>query len=376
VKGNTITYRDVGVDYSAMDPFKRACQIAGRTTAGNVKRLGAQEVSSSRGESAYLMEFPDFFLAHVQEGLGTLNVVADEMVKATGDQRYYRAPAISNAAMILNDIITSGATPLSLAIHVAAGASDWFTDEARYRSFIEGCVEACNLAGCVWGGGESPTLKGIVDPSTVEISGSATGMITPKSLLIDSSAMQDGDAIIIFGSSGVHANGFTAFRKIGDNLPNRYLTNLPDGRTYGEALLQPTVIYAPAIAALQQAGINIHYAVNITGHGWRKLMRATQSFVYVIDKLPTPDPLFDFIQQQGNIGNAEMWGNYNMGGGFAVYVAHADALRAVAVASEALKAQCVSADNLGHIEKCGDDKKVIITPVDMPPFEADTLQVR
>ena len=63
-----MTYAGSGVDYGALDPFKRKAQLAGRSTADVLRRLGVSEVEMSRGESAYLVETPDSFLAHVEEG--------------------------------------------------------------------------------------------------------------------------------------------------------------------------------------------------------------------------------------------------------------------------------------------------------------------
>ncbi|MDP3244465.1 MAG: hypothetical protein Q8M83_02260, partial [bacterium] len=74
-----MTYAGAGVSYETMDPFKRAAQLAGRETAQNIKRLGFSEFVPSRGESAFLIETPDGYLAHVEEGLGTKNLVADAM---------------------------------------------------------------------------------------------------------------------------------------------------------------------------------------------------------------------------------------------------------------------------------------------------------
>ncbi|MBM3708681.1 MAG: phosphoribosylformylglycinamidine cyclo-ligase, partial [Actinobacteria bacterium] len=278
-----MTYRKSGVDYDAMDPFKRAAQLAGRRTANSLKRFGITEVEESRGESAYLIEFPSFFLAHVQEGLGTKNLVADAMRNLNNKRcSYYHQVAQDTVAMIVNDLITVGALPLSVAMHLAAGNSNWFKDQQRCQELIDGWQSACKLAGATWAGGETPTLRDIIDPNTVELSGSAVGLIKPKSLRIKPENIRSGDRIVIFSSSGIHANGLTMARKIAARHPDGYLAVLSDGKTFGETLLEPTVIYVKAIEALQQLGVRIHYAVNITGHGWRKLMRATEPFVYTI----------------------------------------------------------------------------------------------
>jgi len=136
----SMTYADTGVDYDALDQFKRMAQLAARETANNLNRAlmgGFREFGPSRGESAYLFEAKDTFLAHVEEGLGTKNLVADAMYALTG-KSYYDHIAQCTVAMIVNDLITVGAMPLSVAMHLAVGDSDWFNDEVRSRDLING----------------------------------------------------------------------------------------------------------------------------------------------------------------------------------------------------------------------------------------------
>lgn len=142
-----MTYAGVGVDYEAMDPFKRLAQLAGRETAKNILRLGFSEVEMSRGESAYLMDAGDHYVAHVEEGLGTKDLVADAMYMATA-KSYYDRIAQCTVAMIVNDMITLGALPLSVAMHLAVGVSSWFSDGNRCDDLIDGWKKACDLARC------------------------------------------------------------------------------------------------------------------------------------------------------------------------------------------------------------------------------------
>lgn len=372
-----MTYAGVGVDYDAIDPFKRMAQLAGRETAKNLGRPFFREVEMSRGESAYLIETPDSYLAHVEEGLGTKCLVADFMYRITG-KTYYDQIAQDTVAMIVNDMVTLGALPLSVAMHLAVGDSSWFNDEKRCRDLVLGWKTACNLARCAWGGGETPTLKGVIIPGTVVLSGSAMGIVKSKDRLITADNIQHGDAIVLIESSGIHANGLTMARKIGEreiepgvpgDSPTLYMEKLPDGRTYGETLLDPTHIYVGLIEDCLRHDVNIHYAVNITGHGWRKLMRATQPFTYVIDHLPKQLPVFDFIQKHGPVSDEEAYGNFNMGAGFALYVSEPDVAKV-----------CETALNLGlcafwagHIES--GDKNVVIKPKDLE-YSGSTLGVR
>ncbi len=367
-----MTYAGVGVDYDAMDPFKRMAQLAGRETATNINRLNNgefRELEMSRGESAYLIEAAKSYFAHVEEGLGTKNLVADAMYRLTG-KSYYDHIAQCTVAMIVNDMITLGAMPLSVAMHLAVGDSGWFNDEKRCRDLVEGWKNACNLARCVWGGGETPTLKGVVVPEAVVLSGSAMGLVKPKERLILAKNILPGDAIIIIESSGIHANGLTMARKIAEKLPDGYLTKLEDGRTYGDTLLDPTHIYVALVEDCLNRGVDIHYAVNITGHGWRKFMRATQSLTYVIERLPKQLPIFEFLQKHGPVDDTEAYGNFNMGAGFVLYVSQADADVVLQVATS-LKLGALCA---GYIAQ-SDEKKVIIKPKDLE-YLGSTLGVR
>ncbi len=364
-----LTYKESGVDYAAMDPFKRLCQQAAVTTAGNLARFGLEEVRASRGESAFLVEFPQFFLAHVEEGLGTKNLVADAMPASTG-KTYYDQVAQCNAAMAFNDLITLGALPISFALHLAVADGAWFNNQQRCCDVASGCVKACNLAGATWGGGETSTLKDIIIPGAAEMNCSAVGLIKPKRRLIDPANIAAGDRIVLLGSSGIHANGLTSAREIAQKLPDGFATKLPDGTMYGEALLTPTIIYVEMIETLQKDHVQIHYAINITGHGWRKLMRAPQPFAYIIEDVPQPQPVFDFIQEYGPVDDKEAYGNFNMGAGFALIVAPKDAHKVILAGIK-----CgIRVEGLGYVAK-SKRKKVVIKPKKIT-FVEETLQIR
>jgi len=136
----SLSYEKSGVRYDQLDAFKRACQKAARTTAGVLNDHGYAQPATTRGESAYLIEADDHFLAHVEEGLGTKNLVADAVYAATG-KCYYREIAIDTVATIVNDLITCGALPISVAMHAAVGDSDWFADTTRANALVDGFAE-------------------------------------------------------------------------------------------------------------------------------------------------------------------------------------------------------------------------------------------
>ena len=365
----SLSYESSGVRYDQLDAFKRACQRAARTTAGQLGGHGYREPASIRGESAYLIEADDHFLAHVEEGLGTKNLAADAYYAQSGTC-LYREIGIDTVATIVNDLIACGALPVSVAMHAAVGDSAWFADEKRAAALVEGFAEGCRQAGAVWGGGETPTLRGIVEPQTIVLAGSAVGRIAPKSLRIVGD-VRGGDAIIFLASSGVQTNGLTLCREIARQLPQSYLTPLGDGRTYGDALLAPSVIYVAFVRECQRRGLKLNYVAHVTGHGWRKLMRLEEPFVYEITGLRPEPALFQFLRENGPIELREAYATFNMGIGFAAYVAPELAEATVAAA----QASGYDAWLAGRVRKEGDRKAVVVPALDLV-FEGESLQLR
>ena len=365
----SLSYEASGVRYDQLDAFKRACQQAARSTAGALAAHGYAEPAATRGESAYLIEAADHFLAHVEEGLGTKNLVADAVYAATG-RNCYRAIGIDVVATIVNDLITCGALPIAVAMHAAVGDSAWFADARRTQELVDGFADGCRQADAVWGGGETPTLRGVVAPGTIVLAGSAIGKIAPKRLRITGD-VGDGDAIVFLGSSGVQTNGLTLCRRIAEKLPQGYQTPLGDGRTFGEALLAPSVIYVAFVRECQRRAIKLNYVAHITGHGWRKLMRLEEPFVYEISTPRPPPALFRFIERSGPVDPREMYATYNMGVGFAAYVAPAQVEATLAAA----QATGYDAWLAGRVRKDG-GRKAVIAPTLGLAFEGDTLQLR
>jgi phosphoribosylformylglycinamidine cyclo-ligase len=367
--GGGLNYEQAGVNYDRLDTFKRACQRAAATTTGALAAHGLREPEAIRGESAYLIETPDEYLAHVEEGLGTKNLIADAVYKLTG-RSHYASIGIDTVATMVNDLVTTGALPVSVAMHAAVGDSEWFADARRSEDLASGFAEACKQSGAVWGGGETPALKGIVNPETIVLAGSAVGRIRPKSNRIEGD-VRDGDAMIFLASSGVQTNGLTLCRAIAERLPKGYLTPIGDGRTYGDALLDASVIYVKLIAALHQVAVKPHYAVHVTGHGWRKLMRLEEPFVYRVTDVREPPAIFRFLMRAGPIDQREAYATFNMGVGFALYVDSADVSVCLRTAKDAGYDAWVG----GVVAKQGGRKAVEIESLGIT-FEADTLKVR
>lgn len=365
----SLSYESSGVNYDVLDTFKRACQQAAASTRPALAAHQLSEPPSVRGESAYLLEGPDEYLAHVEEGLGTKNLVADAMLRLTG-RSHYRAIGVDTVATMVNDLITCGALPISIAMHAAVGDAQWFELGSRARDLADGFAEGCRLSTAVWGGGETPALRGIVEPGAIVLAGSALGRIRPKAHRIAGN-VKPGDAMVLVASSGVHTNGLTLCRALAERLPSGYLTALPGGRSYGEALLDPSVIYVSLVAGCQRAGIPLHYAVHVTGHGWRKLMRLETPFVYRVTQPGTPPEIFNFLEKAGQLERREAYATFNMGVGFALYVSPGDADRCLALA----RSLGYTAWLGGEIHQEGTRKAVEIPSLGLT-FEGDTLKVR
>lgn len=363
-----LTYDQAGVNYDLIDPLKITAQRAAAATAGHLAGHGFSEVKASRGESAYVVDVGPFYIASIVECLGTKTLVADEMAKLTG-KSFFAGIAQDTIAMAVNDLITVGATPLVVQAYWAAGGSDWFGDAQRAKELVTGWKAACDTCQVAWGGGETPALAGIVEDGRIDLAASCTGLINPKERLSVGDKLGAGDAIVLLASSGIHANGLSLARKLAERLPQGYLTEIAPGLSYGEALLAPTALYSPVTEALWKAGIAPHYCANITGHGWRKLLRHPSALTYRIHTVPPKTAVLEFIQQQAGQDDREAYSTLNMGAGFAIFVKAEDAERTAQVARDCGIAAWVA----GSVE--AGEKQLLIEPIGVR-FSEDDLHLR
>ena len=299
---------------------------------------------------------------------GTKTLVADQMQQLTG-KSYFAGIAQDTIAMAVNDLITVGATPLVVQAYWAAGGSDWFADDQRAAALVAGWKAACDVCKVAWGGGETPALAGIVEAGRIDLAASCTGLVNPKPRLSLGEKLGPGDAIVLLASSGIHANGLSLARKLAERLPDGYLTQIEPGLGFGDALLAPTTLYSPVTEALWAAGVPVHYAANITGHGWRKLLRHAKALRYRLHAVPPVPAVLRFIAAQAGHDAEEAYGTLNMGAGFALFVAAADAARCVEVA----QAAGVAAWVCGTVEE--GPKELLIEPLGVR-FSGESLQLR
>ena len=310
------------------------------------------------GNPPQIKEFPNFFLVDIIEGLGSLNQLADDVYTKTGKDFYYQV-GWGNAASVLNDLCSTGATPETIRMFIAVGSENFFLDKKHWKKLIKGFADAAKYTGALWNGGETQTLVDIISPKSIVLAGSATGIIKPKTKLLTEERLKPGDRIILLQSSGVHTNGITLIRKIFKN----------DTKTYIEAIKSKTLIYAPLIDKLFEENIEVHYASHITGHGWRKIMRAKKPFTHIIERLPKPQAIFKKIQQRTEMSDEQMYGDYNMGAGFALFVPERSVDKILTVVSK----MSMKALDAGFIQN--GSRSVVIKPLNIK-FRGTALQIR
>lgn len=317
--GKRSAYAEAGVDYGQLDAGKRTALTAALASSNALALAGGRALDESRGEPAFVFEFAGQTLAIVMEGLGTKSVIARQVAEAGGPARF-DAVAQDTVGAIVNDLTCVGALPLVVNAYFATGSSDWYANEVWHQALVNGWARACAEAGATWGGGESPSLAGLVEPAEIELAGCAIGAVPAGRSPVLGQEIAPGDEIVIVASSGLHANGASLARLIAGRLENGWLTPLPGGRSFGEAILDPTILYTSLVRALAEVGAPVSYYSHITGHGLLKLMRPERDFTYRITALPPVPEALGFLAEQAELDAHAAYSTLNMGCGYAVYV--------------------------------------------------------
>jgi phosphoribosylformylglycinamidine cyclo-ligase len=232
---------------------------------------------------------------------------------------------IDLVAMCVNDIVTSGAEPLLFLDYYATGQLD--VDLAT--QVIAGIAQGCELAGVALVGGETAEMPGMYQHHDYDLAGFAVGIVE-KHAIIDGSQVQVGDVLIGLASSGIHSNGYSLVRKILEysQIP---LEQDFDGRPLGEVLLEPTRIYVKSLLQLIK-NIPIRALAHITGGGLLENVPRVLPTGLSADIDTTSwvcPPIFDWLQQQGQIDNQEMYRTFNCGIGMVIGVAAESATAAI-----------------------------------------------
>jgi phosphoribosylformylglycinamidine cyclo-ligase len=361
------SYRAAGVDYDALDAAKRLAMASALSTSALLEARSGRALDASRGEPAFVFELDGRALAFVVEGLGTKSVIARQVLESQGVNRFAEV-AYDAVAAILNDLCCVGALPLVVNAYFATGSSEWYLHEERSEALLQGWRAACTDAGCTWGGGESPSLAGLVSSDDIELAGAAVGAVPAGHAPILGDALAPGDEIVLVSSSGLHANGASLARLVAARLPDGYATELPDGQTFGEALLAPSVMYVGLIADLLERGVAVSYLSHITGHGLLKLMRPSRELGYLIERLPPVPSVLSFLVEQAQLDAQSAYSTLNMGAGFAVYCAAGAGEQVVELAA----ARGLAAIRAGIVTE--GPRRVVLEPVGVT-FEGSQLDL-
>jgi phosphoribosylformylglycinamidine cyclo-ligase len=305
--------------------------------------------------------------AFVVEGLGTKSLVARHVLERQGVDRFADV-AYDTVAAILNDLCCVGALPLVVNAYFATGSSDWYREPGRAEALLDGWRRACADAGCAWGGGESPSLPGLVSERDIELAGAAIGVVPAGRSPILGERLGAGDEIVLVASSGLHANGASLARLLAERLPDGYATPLADGQTLGEALLAPSVMYAPLVTAALERKLALSYISHVTGHGLLKLMRPQAPLTYRIEHLPPVPEVLRFLVAEAGLDAHAAYSTFNMGAGYALYCADGTGEDAVGLARE-LGLQALLA---GRVEE--GPRRVVLEPIGVT-FESAELEL-
>lgn len=316
-RGGEGGYEAAGVDYEVLDAAKRRALAAAFATAGLPRRRGARVLEASYGEPATVLEVGGLRLAFVLECLGTKSMIARAYERETGEDRF-AAIGYDTVAAVVNDLCCAGALPLVVNAYVATGSASWY-EGGRHASLVAGWRRACEDAGAAWGGGESPTLAGLVASDEVDLAGAALGLV-PEGVDWGGEDLSPGDAIVLLASSGLHANGASLARRVAAALPEGWSTALSSGRPLGEAVLAPSACYAGVVEELHAREVPVRYATHVTGHGLRKLMRARAEVGYRVVSLPEVPEVLSFLVEAAGLDARAAYATFNMGAGFALFV--------------------------------------------------------
>jgi len=266
----------------------------------------------------------------------------------------YRGIGQDAVAMCINDIVCCGAKPLFFLDYISCGK----IDEDKIKTIIESISKSCVYCNTVLIGGEIAEHPGMSAGDEIDIAGFAVGIVEKEDILTPS-MVREGDIIAGISSSGVHSNGFSLIRKIIDDNKidpgGKY--SWTGGRTLGDILLTPTKLYSGIISKITGSGVEIHGIAHITGGGFYENINRIipNNLDASVNKRSWKVPeIFNFIKEQGNINEKEMFRVFNMGIGLVVIMPPGQFERAKNIAGE-LKEEIY---NIGTIVK-GKGKVII-----------------
>jgi len=366
-------YARAGVDYTKMEPFKMAMIEAGKKTLSFPNKRGVyinEDATHAHGAVFEYRGSEPHIWCKTQEDLGNKNWIAEWMYEKTG-KSYYENIAIDTALIVVNDVIAQGALPVVFTDQLEASSSAWYADEKRANDLASGFLKICEEVGMALPAGESASVSYIVNPKPpvkeiATLSGSVTGIVAPAKRLITGKKLSAGDVIIGASSSGLHANGISLVIQKALELPEQFLTKLPNGRTLGEEALIPTRSYVALVEALLLSDVDVHAFLPATGDGVGKIAFDKRPFTYRIRNWPGVPELFRYYDDELNVSSQDCLKTFNWGVGYYTFAAQEDAERIVEIGAKAGYEMTI----LGVVEK--GERQVIFEPASVilsPPGE-------
>jgi phosphoribosylformylglycinamidine cyclo-ligase len=338
-EGKPVRYRDAGVDIDGADRLvKRISELAGRTRIPGVMAGVGGFASLFSLKDAFQTPMEDPVLVAGTDGVGT------KLKVAFAAQRHGTI-GIDLVAMCVNDVVTTGATPLFFLDYFGTGR----LEPEVAAAVVEGIAEGCHQAGCALIGGETAELPGLYADAEYDLAGFAVGVVD-RPRIVDGRSCAAGDVLVGIESRGLHSNGYSLARRV--LLPNAGAAHAPlsdrDPRTRADVLLAPTPIYAPLVSTWM-ARFRPKALAHITGGGLPgNLPRVLpQGLAARVDPGSWPVPeVFRVIADEGPVEEDEMFRTFNMGIGMVAVVDPADAEEAI----EGARAVGQTARVIGQLE--------------------------
>ena len=314
-------YKKAGVDIEA---GYRSVELMKKHIASTMRKEVLTDIGGFSGafsmEAFKNMEQPT--LVSGTDGVGTKLKLAFELDK-------HDTVGIDCVAMCVNDIACAGGEPLFFLDYIACGKNE----PEKIAQIVSGVAEGCKQSNAALIGGETAEMPGFYPVDEYDLAGFAVGVVDRKDM-ITGKTIAKGDVLVGIASSGIHSNGFSLVRKVFDiektNL-NKTFESL-GGKTLGETLLAPTIIYVKALRSVKEGGITIKGCSHITGGGfYENIPRMLHDGVHAQIKADCYEipPIFDMLAKDGDIAKEMMYNTYNMGVGMILAVDAKDADKTV-----------------------------------------------
>ena len=302
-------YARAGVDIAAGD---RAVELMKEHVAGTRRPevLGGLGGFAGFFDAATFKDYRHPVLATSTDGVGTKVDIARRM-------KVYDTIGFDLMGMLVDDLVVVGAEPLFVTDYISCG----HVDPEVIASVVKGIAQACQKAGCALLGGETAEHPGLLAPDEFDVAGATTGVVERDEIL-GPERIAEGDALIAVASSGLHSNGYSLVRHVlleqaGWTL-DRHVDEL--GRTVGEELLEPTIVYAADLLALAHHS-EVHAMCHVTGGGLaNNLTRVMPSHLTATIERSTwsPAPIFRLVQEVGAVSQSDIEETLNMGVGMVI----------------------------------------------------------